>query len=795
MTTAKLEAHIRLDAVQYQRAAERVQKEAAKMQAQTEAVQKETAGFGKTIAQAAAQMGLMYDANGNLVDGMGRLVSDTNEAAQAVRRFERQAAQAQVRMEKWQKRIEKIGKALKTDLTGGKTAFSHVAPALGGAAFSGLKNGITAAFAGGTAAAAGFFAYVVKEAGDAKEILQKSLRLNMDTTALQTWDYAVTKFGISADKAGDILKDVNDKVGDYIVTGGEAKDIFEALSLSAEEFIGLSPEETLIKMGDAMKGLSTQDKTFLLESLADDASLLIPLLDESGQKLKELKQQAIDRGLVISPQELKALNEFKDTAAEIGNRIQAFAQHFAASMARPLKILLDEADKLIDRFGGMDKAAANAAVTVTEWLSDTVRWAADVYGWFKKWEIKLIDLKAFLLSMQDGLAKIGELYLKYTPTGIAQNLAARVATGKSLTDGLAETRGNLQAALRELAQERADAEANIAKAHAAAEKFADSIGRRMTEAAKQAKADVEKNIHQNYRAPRTRENVQRSLDDYRKRQADAEAEKAAKEQERVAREQEKAAQEHQKAAEALQKAAAELERAQSENGSEKRAGKAAAEAEEETKPRMYYFTGAPARDEATERVKKATEAYEQALKKATEAQEKLNRLQNGAEEKTRGTKVIREEMPDVMGKVIAELKGGRGAAELNEAAAALLAQARAARDAGNEMSAAVTEKAALMAQQAALQAQQNGETAQAARQVADAVNTMAQHKAQAVQQPVVQAPPPPVVREVKFSGGITVNLNGSDGSVARAVVNSPDFKMGVERILNHWLRNTAQAVN
>lgn len=93
--------------------------------------------------------------------------------------------------------------------------------ALGNVISGSLKMG----FVGATAAATGFFALLASNASRAKTILQDSMRLNIDTTTLQQWTIAGGKFGLSADKIADVMKDVNDKIGDFVMTGGGERKI------------------------------------------------------------------------------------------------------------------------------------------------------------------------------------------------------------------------------------------------------------------------------------------------------------------------------------------------------------------------------------------------------------------------------------------------------------------------------------------------------------------------------------------------------------------------------------------
>ncbi len=95
--------------------------------------------------------------------------------------------------------------------------------------------------------------------------------------------------GISSEKLADIYKDVNDRVGEFVETGGgPMKDFFEkiapAVGVTADQFARLSGPEALQLYVDTLEkaGVSQQELTFYLEAMASDTTALIPLLKSGG---------------------------------------------------------------------------------------------------------------------------------------------------------------------------------------------------------------------------------------------------------------------------------------------------------------------------------------------------------------------------------------------------------------------------------------------------------------------------------------------------------------------------------
>ena len=129
------------------------------------------------------------------------------------------------------------------------------------------------------------------------------------------------KVGVENSKLGDIFKDVNDKIGDFIQTGGgPMKDFFENIApkigVTAEQFKNLSGKDALQLYYDSLEkvNLSSQDMTFYMEAIASDATALIPLLKNGGKAWAEYALEMRKAGLVMDEETRVAL---EDAQAEL----------------------------------------------------------------------------------------------------------------------------------------------------------------------------------------------------------------------------------------------------------------------------------------------------------------------------------------------------------------------------------------------------------------------------------------------------------------------------------------------
>lgn len=131
------------------------------------------------------------------------------------------------------------------------------------------------------------------------EILSRTLKVSTGT--LMEWQYAGEQVNLSAEKMGGIFKDASDKIGDYLANdGGEAKDLIENLKINMQELRALSPDQQILKLVEAMEKLPDQSvKVNFLESLADDAVRLLPLLENNGELLKKFSADARNMGVAL----------------------------------------------------------------------------------------------------------------------------------------------------------------------------------------------------------------------------------------------------------------------------------------------------------------------------------------------------------------------------------------------------------------------------------------------------------------------------------------------------------------
>jgi hypothetical protein len=212
-------------------------------------------------------------------------------------------------MERSQRRVEMFAKKSQKSMSTTGKAFANLGD---------VANKFGLALSAG-AVATGFVTAIDNATKLAKELTNLSRISGANVEDFQKFAIAARTVGIEQDKLADILKDVNDKFGDYIATGaGPLADFFDNIApkvgITADAFRGLSSDQALglyVKtLQDA--GVNQQELTFYMEALASDATALSPLLLNNAEALDAIGSSAQDLGQILDEDLIKRTTALRD---------------------------------------------------------------------------------------------------------------------------------------------------------------------------------------------------------------------------------------------------------------------------------------------------------------------------------------------------------------------------------------------------------------------------------------------------------------------------------------------------
>lgn len=181
------------------------------------------------------------------------------------------------------------------------------------------------AVAGAAAVGIGVVAMANDYANAARELQTFASISNATTQEFQKMATGAETMGISQEKLADQLKDFNEKLGEFITIGsGGAVDFFEQIAVKTEgsaeaarklalEMQNLSGPQALQLYVDKLEeaGVTQQQMSFYLESMASDTTNLIPLLKDGGEGFKFWADAAQRAGIVMDQHAIAKANELK----------------------------------------------------------------------------------------------------------------------------------------------------------------------------------------------------------------------------------------------------------------------------------------------------------------------------------------------------------------------------------------------------------------------------------------------------------------------------------------------------
>ena len=236
--------------------------------------------------------------------------------------------------------------------------------------------------AAGVAAAGGLAAIYKSSSESAREIKNLSNIANVSVETMQRMSYAAGTVDVSMEKLADILKDTNDKLGDFSATGGGAMaDFFDNIApkvdLTISQFKRLSGDEALVAYYNALEkaNLSQQDMTFYMEALASDSTALIPLLKNNGSALKAMAAEADELGVVLSSIDIAQIDAANKEFKRAGAVIKSAGQAISVELAPYIEFAVNKFVEMSREAGGFGNVAADSfgrAAKVVGFVADAV---------------------------------------------------------------------------------------------------------------------------------------------------------------------------------------------------------------------------------------------------------------------------------------------------------------------------------------------------------------------------------------------------------------------------------------
>lgn len=222
----------------------------------------------------------------------------------------------------------------------------------------------------------------LETSNQAVELERFAFRANTTTQEFQKMAVGAQAFGIEAETLSGMMKDFNEKLGELTAVGaGGGVDFFEQIAVktegsaeAAEKLIikmqKLSGPEALQLYVDKLEeaGVTQQQMSFYLESMASDVTDLIPLLVNGGEGMRLYGDMAERAGIIMTDQTIEAAKTLKDQVYMLDLQLQGAKNQL---MQAVIPAFVDIADAF---FGGSEQGLQFTGVA--DGIAESLRFVA-----------------------------------------------------------------------------------------------------------------------------------------------------------------------------------------------------------------------------------------------------------------------------------------------------------------------------------------------------------------------------------------------------------------------------------
>lgn len=265
-----------------------------------------------------------------------------------------------------------------------------------------------------------FLAGLATDAADAgSKVNDLAQRTGIAMGTIQELGYAADLAGASAEDFGSALDTMTKNVGQLIAGKGKLKgflaEVADAKFVKALKTA--KPDERLELLFGAMLQIKDEAKraAFATAVFGDAGAKLAPLANEGADGLARMRKEARELGLVMSDEDVKAMDDFGDETAKLEKSWTGVKREFGMALAKEflplikdaltwLKANRSEVGKFAKVFAGGVLDAAKAVMGAFKWIYDH---REDILSWAKTLAIVIGGIK--VAGLIGDLGKLGGL--------------------------------------------------------------------------------------------------------------------------------------------------------------------------------------------------------------------------------------------------------------------------------------------------------------------------------------------------------------------------------------------------
>jgi hypothetical protein len=225
------------------------------------------------------------------------------------------------------------------------------------AGVAGAMAGVATAMAMAEKATSTFF----EQADKMSEWNKRAEMIGVGTEAITSLSYAAERFAhVSSDVFIDSLKEVRLRISDATIGAGQAVDALERLGLSAEELKRMSPEESFLRVADAIRQVqNSADQIRMTDELFGDAGVqLLPMLKQGKRGIVELQEEAVALGVAFGDDAVAGIEKMNSELAKAKAVTEGIKNSLTIGISGPFSEAVGRANKMA---GGGDADVVKGA--------------------------------------------------------------------------------------------------------------------------------------------------------------------------------------------------------------------------------------------------------------------------------------------------------------------------------------------------------------------------------------------------------------------------------------------------
>lgn len=221
-------------------------------------------------------------------------------------------------------------------------------------------------FAAGGAAG---LAATAKAFGDmGGELLDLSQRTGISVESLSELGFAAEQTGADLGTVEIGIKKMQDTLVQAASGSQSAQTAFSRLGLSVADLAGLTPDQQLEKIAEALSQVRDPAlrTSIALDIFGKSGTQLLPLLSEGAAGLQRYRQQANELGLVLSTHDVQAADDFGDSLATLWKQVKVGAFNIGSALLPELQQLVQTGMRVVAAIVGWVRENKELIVTAAK---------------------------------------------------------------------------------------------------------------------------------------------------------------------------------------------------------------------------------------------------------------------------------------------------------------------------------------------------------------------------------------------------------------------------------------------